>query len=259
VVSPINYSNAEGTMISTFINRCRQSFKSTMATAAPHAKPAVETLESRSLLDANGFVRGLYATILNRASPTDSEVNGWVSQIQSGVSLQTVAAAFAGSSERFGNIVNDDYTAILGRSADQGGLNYWTQQMVNGMSQSQVQAAILATQEAFDHSFGSDQGFINTAFQTALLRQADDAGSNFYLNELANGMSRGDVALQIVNSHEAHLRDIDQLYLQMLGRNADTDAYNFFGNNLDNGGSQIDVASTVGASTEFQDTHGGPV
>jgi hypothetical protein len=259
VVSAINSSNREGTMLTTLLNRCVRSLRSNSPRVTHYPKPIIEALEERSLLDANAYVRALYASILNRPSPTDAEVNGWVAQINSGVSLEAVAKTFAGSSERFGIIVSDDYTQILGRTVDPAGLNFWVNQMANGMSQAQVQASILSTEEAFAHSFGSNKGFIMLSFQTALGRDVDDAASNFFINELADGASRFDVASQIVNSHEAHLHAIDQIYLQLLGRNADADANAFFGTNLDNGGSLIDVVATVGASTEFQEASGGVV
>jgi hypothetical protein len=127
------------------------------------------------------------------------------------------------------------------------------------MSASTVQASILATDEAFAQAFGSDKGFINLAFQTALMRQADDDAVNFYLNQMADGASRGQVAMEIVNSSEAHLTFINQTYLQLLQRNSDADANAFFGNNLNNGASQISVVATVASSDEFQEMHGGVV
>jgi len=244
-------------MLSNLAGRHLHALTPSAQKPAPSSKPAVEALEDRSLMDASAFVHGLYTEILHRPSPDDAEVNGWISQIQNGVTLPQVAMAFAGSSERFGLLIKDDYSRILGRSPDQAGLDFWTQQMANGVDAAQVQAAILASQESFNHNFGSNMGFVMAAFKTALYREADEIGMDFYTHELANGVSRADVASQIVSSHEAHVRVVDQIYLETLQRNADDDAYAFFTTSLDNGGSQTNVVAAVASSGEFQDSHGG--
>src|SRR5436305_1170736 len=86
-------------------------------------RPTVEALEARSLLDANAFVRSLYVNILGRI-PGNGEINGWVSSLNSGMTTAAVTAAFVGSNERFGLMVNQEYSALLGRRVDQASFDY---------------------------------------------------------------------------------------------------------------------------------------
>src|SRR4051794_29332878 len=81
-------------------------------------RPAVETLEGRTLLDASGFVKGLYADILHRPNPSQGEVDGWVNAIRSGVRKEDVVHAFVESNEHRAHFVSDDYVRLLGRPAE---------------------------------------------------------------------------------------------------------------------------------------------
>ncbi|HEV8059527.1 MAG TPA: DUF4214 domain-containing protein, partial [Gemmataceae bacterium] len=148
------------------------------------AKPAVETLENRSLLDASAFVRGLYANILERPSPSAAEVNGWVNQIQNGLSLQTVSADFINSSEHMAVIVKNDYSNFFGRAADQQGLNFWVQQMTNGMSQDQVASQFLGSEEFLMKHGSTNYDFINGVYETVLGRDVDNAGFAYWNEQL---------------------------------------------------------------------------
>src|SRR5262249_4062405 len=62
-----------------------------------------------------GWVKGMYQDILGR-TPSQSEVDGWVQALNSGVSPQQVAYGFAASAEREGNRVRGDYQTFLGRT-----------------------------------------------------------------------------------------------------------------------------------------------
>jgi hypothetical protein len=223
------------------------------------SKPAVEALEDRSLLDASAFVRSLYANILQRPSPSDAEVNGWVSNINSGMSLQAVTQAFLGSNEHFTLIVNTDFTTLLGRPADQGALNFYTQQMVNGMTQDQVEATILGSQEYYFDQGSTNSNFIQGVYFAVLGRSAD-GDVDYWESQLASGSSREQVSARILGSHEAHVRDVDQIYIQMLHRTADDSGSAYWSNFLDSGRTESDVILSLATSTEYESAYGvGPL
>jgi hypothetical protein len=238
-------------------NLIRRSLKqSSSAAGGPNkalALPAVEALEARSLLDANAFVRSLYANILQRSSPTDAEVNGWVSAIDSGVSTQAVTQAFLGSSERFGVIVNNDYTSLLGRSVDPTGQNFFVQQMINGATQDQVEAQILGSQEYFNAHSQTNSAFLQGAYMDVLGRNAANADLQFWSTQFDNGASRTEVGLGILGSHEAHLRAVDMAYLDILHRNVDDmgGSGDYWANFLDSGHSESDLIAALTNSQEY--------
>jgi hypothetical protein len=249
-----------GTVFPDISKRFSRSVSSTSTRASGRSsKPAVEALEDRSLLDASAFVRSLYANILQRPSPSDAEVNGWVSNINSGMSLQAVTQAFLGSNEHFTLIVNTDFTTLLGRPADQGALNFYTQQMVNGMTQDQVEATILGSQEYYFDQGSTNSNFIQGVYFAVLGRSAD-GDVDYWESQLASGSSREQVSARILGSHEAHVRDVDQIYIQMLHRTADDGGSAYWSNFLDSGRTESDVILSLATSTEYESAYGvGPL
>ncbi len=224
------------------------------------AKPAVETLENRSLLDASAFVRGLYANILDRPSPSAAEVNGWVNLIQNGMSLQTVSSDFIYSSEHMSLIVKSDYSTFLGRTADQPGLNYWVQQLSIGVSQDQVAASFLGSEEFLMKHGSTNYDFINGAYETVLGRDVDNAGFAYWNEQLSvetdRQTSHQDVGSEILASNEAHVREVDQIYSELLHRSPGTSESAYWANILDEGATQSGVVGAIANSPEYLGDYG---
>ena len=250
-------------MLHTLLQRCSQAFTSRQAVKQiPSPKPALEALEDRSLLDASAFVRSLYANILDRPSPTNAEVNGWVSQIQNGMSLQAVSAAFIGSNEHFGVIIQNDYSNFFGRPADQAGLNFWVQQMENGMSQDQVASELLSSEEFLMRHGSTNQEFIQGLYQTVLHRNADAAGLAYWNQQLSfetqNQNSHQDISMRFLTGDEAHQADVDAIFAQILHRSPDANGDSFWTNFLNNGGSESQVIAGMVNSSEYLTAEGVP-
>jgi hypothetical protein len=232
------------------------SFNRTRGEPPLSSRPSVEALEERSLLDANAFVRSLYANVLHRFSPSDAEVNGWVNLMQNGMSTQQITGSFLGSTERLGVVVNTDFNVYLERNADQQSLNFWVQQMANGMSQDQVAAAILGSQEYMTLHAATNDGFIKGVYQNVLKRAAEDGALAYWTQQLDNGASRTDVATAILGTHEAHMRDVDTIYAEFLGRMADQNGATSWANALDAGRSESDVIGAIINSPEYINDNG---
>jgi hypothetical protein len=248
-----------------FINHLAKRFLNPLESGSSRkqsfaAKPAVEALESRSLMDANAFVRGLYANVLQRSNPSDAEVNAWVNRIDAGMSLQAVNAAFVGSTERLDVVVKSDYTNLLGRAADQAGLNYWVQQLANGMTQDQVEASMASSEEFFMVHGSTNTEFIQGLYQTVLHRNASDADLTYWNNQLSvvtfHQTTPRDVALRIVSSDEAHLRDVDTIFSEILHRSADDTTRANWASFLDQGGSQAQIITALVNSNEYLGDYG---
>ena len=221
-----------------------------------HSQPGLEGLEARCMLDASAFVRGLYADILHRSNPAQGEVSGWVSQIQSGLSKNSVVAAFVGSNEHRAVLVSDDYTSLLGRTVDQPSLDFWTHQMASGLREDQVRDAVLGSQEYLEHHGDSNATFVDSLYEIELHRGADDASRAFWINQLAAGASRGQIGSQIAGSHEAHLRDVDDVYQEILHRSGDDSGRDNWAAALDNGATVSNVITAFSGSKEYFDDHG---
>jgi hypothetical protein len=77
-----------------------------------------------------GWVNGMYQDLLHR-TPSQTEVNYWLTQLGNGVTTYTVALGFAASLERETTRVQSDYRTYLGRSASGTEVSYWVNQFAN--------------------------------------------------------------------------------------------------------------------------------
>ncbi|BDM24245.1 DUF4214 domain-containing protein [Pseudomonas sp. LRP2-20] len=150
-------------------------------------------------------INELYQALLGRDADAAGAAD-WQAVLANGGSLNDVAAAIAQSSEALqldqsnATFVRELYENVLGRDADQDGLDAWVAQLFNGTSRTDVVQSFLGSTEA---GLKSDSDFIDSLYQSALGRTADEAGKADWQAALANGASHTDVALAIVGSAEA--------------------------------------------------------
>lgn len=150
-------------------------------------------------------IDNLYTTLLGRGADAGGS-DSWEAIIANGGSLADVAAGIAGSTEAQaldqsnGTFVRDLYTNVLGRAVDDGGLDNWVSQLFNGTSRGDVAAAIVGSAEA---TAKVDSTFIDSLYQSATGRAADEGGKATWAEVLANGGTHADVAIGIVGSAEA--------------------------------------------------------
>jgi hypothetical protein len=178
---------------------------------------AVEQLETRNLLSAattavasgivnsteslKDFVAGEYKTFLGRA-PDSGGLQSWVSQLQNGMTPETVEAGIISSAEYLRNNGNDNtqwltslYNSLLGRAPDTTGLNEWLNALAAGMTPNQVAMDIAGSPER--------EAIIITNDYLSFLGRAPEAGAvNGWLNFEAQGNGRAAVATQFLASDE---------------------------------------------------------
>jgi Ca2+-binding RTX toxin-like protein len=97
------------------------------------------------------------------------------------------------------------YEVVLGRSADAGGFEFYSG--TDGTKLIEAANGMLGSDE-FASKFGpinqlSDTQFLDVMYQTAFNRDADSGGLKFWLDKIAEGMSRGEVAVRFAYSAEA--------------------------------------------------------
>ena len=150
-------------------------------------------------------IDSLYTSLLGRGAD-EAGSDSWEAIIANGGSLADVAAGIAGSAEAQeldqsnGDFVRELYTNALGRPADDAGLDAWVNLLFNGTSRGEVAAGIVGSVEAANKS---DSDFIDSLYQSATGRAADEAGKAGWTEVLANGGTHADVAIGIVGSAEA--------------------------------------------------------
>ncbi|AWN38561.1 beta strand repeat-containing protein [Methylobacterium radiodurans] len=182
--------------------------------------------------DPTTYVQGLYANALHRTADAGG-LNFFVNELNAGVSQATVAVQIATSSEaqslntpafQRGVFVTDAidagvarlYYGLLNRSPDAGGLGSFEglvkQAAASGAAAGAIQGlatvanVMLGSPEfAATHAGQTSAAYVDSLYVGALGRHADAAGASYFGAELAQGVSRATVALQIVESAEAQV------------------------------------------------------
>jgi hypothetical protein len=96
------------------------------------------------------------------------------------------------------------YEVLFDREGDIDGLKYWMNEADEGASINQIAGAFEDSEE-FQNEFGndSDEQFVNKLYDYMAGRDADQEGFNYWMDSLADGQSRADVAVSFAASEEA--------------------------------------------------------
>jgi hypothetical protein len=187
------------------------------------ALPAVEQLETRDLLSA--------ATL-------------------------AVASGVVHGTENFTDFVTAEYSALLHRAPDTAGLQAWVAQLANGGPPEAVEAGIAASDEYFKNHGNNTTQWVTGLYNDLLGRGADTAGLNAWVNALAAGSSRIQVAFDFAAGAEREGIIITNDYVNFLKRSPEPGAVNFWLAFLMQGHNRNDVAIQLHASSEFFNLRG---
>jgi len=196
------------------------------------------------------YVCALYVDLLGRA-PDPGGLNIFVGQLASGASPLQVAEDVVNSPEYRADYIENDYEAFLGRSVDPGGLSTWLSAFQVGATDEQIDAAILGSNEFFTDAGGTNSGFIDAVYQDLLGRAPDPSGFSTFSSQLASGVSRTQVALEIDNSTESRTDTVQGFYESLLGRPADPGGLYQWVNLLNSGATDEQVLAAIASSQEF--------
>jgi len=147
-------------------------------------------------------VNDLYKDVLGR----EADVSGlgyYSSLLKNGISLSVIESRLKESEEGRKNFLKSLYKGVLGRDIDTGGLDYHLGLMQKGTSRDDIISSVLRSTE-FNSKYGklSNTDFINTAYNTAFGRKADDGGFDYALNRLNSGISKADIFKSLISSTE---------------------------------------------------------
>jgi len=174
------------------------------------------------------FVTHVYQELLGRA-PDSAGLTNWTNLLTQGTSrIQIVAAIEAGREFRSMEVQNL-YSRLLNRVADTAGLSACVNFLGQGHSITQVEDLLLGSNEYFARrGGGTTAGFLQAVYRDVLGRAIDSGGAQDWGQNLANGLSRADVAAAILSSREAAADLVAALYQHYLNRPADPAGLNAF-------------------------------
>jgi uncharacterized delta-60 repeat protein len=200
---------------------------------------------------ALGWIDGLYGDVLDRTpDPTGLGAAEGALLAASAAARQADALAVATSGEYRANLVAGYYQRLLGRQASAGEINYWVGLLQSGVRDEQVMAAFVASDEYVRKAGGTNAAWLDQAYRDLLGRSRDPQDQGF-LNALAGGATRGQVAAAILASGEYRQHLVRQYYGAFLGRTGADGEINGWVQVLAQGARDEDVAAAILASGEF--------
>ena len=195
------------------------------------------------------FVRALYRDFLGRSAQA-SEVQYWTDRLAAGSSRASVTKSLATSKEWVASVITAYYEDTLGRAPDAAGLAYWVDLARAGRPIERIAADFYASPEYVARVGGSSQAWVRDLYPTLLDRGPDGAGVAHWLDKLASGTSRSDVALGFYQSDESCRARVEALYEKLLDRSADAVGLQSWPPKIRANG-DLALASSLAASTEY--------
>lgn len=213
------------------------------------ARPTLESLESRLVLDNATFVHNVYHDLLNRAP--DPQGNAlWISQLNGGYSRQLLSIFFWRSVEHRQDEVTAFYQNILGRAPDGPGNSAVMAMLRAGATELSVEQTFLNSTE-FRNNHVNNTLFVDAVFSIVLNRAPTTTEEAFWSNQITTA-GIPSVTSGIVNSLESYRLIVTNDYMTYLNRGTDAANRDFWVNQLyANGGSIELVAEAFLSSAEY--------
>jgi V8-like Glu-specific endopeptidase len=196
-----------------------------------------------------------------------NELNAWRTQDDAGT-LPTgpnqhalpnmhpyVASLIVHSNESYGRVVTASYQTYLGRSPDGGGLAYWVGRMGHGLSDEALEANFIGSAEYIANHGGQGEGWVRGMYQDLLGRPPDDAGVQFWLARLAQGVTPAQVAYGFAASAEREGQRVTADYATFLKRVPDPSEVAYWVSRFLTGVSNEDVIAGFISSPEYYKLH----
>lgn len=207
------------------------------------------TISTMSITEARSFVRALYIDVLGREGDPDG-VQYWSSTVAATGDVRGVAAALAGSGERFGGWVNVAYANALHRAPDQAGGAYWWNQLNRGWTLNQLNAGVYGSGEAVQVLGGGDGRMWVEGLYQNLLGRGSSPEERLYWATRAGQEGFVAVAGAISQSAEACDRRLSQYYDVLLGRAMDPGGRSTFSPTLAGSG-DVTAVTAIASSAEY--------
>ncbi|MCH8622813.1 DUF4214 domain-containing protein [Undibacterium sp. TS12] len=166
------------------------------------------------------FVTGLFQILWDR-QPDQQLVDQYASRIDSGLLTRAgveysflIAPEYSPVAEQIVRL----YLAAFNRIPDTDGFTFWMGVHRNGGSNSQI-AQVFAQSEEFVSKYGanlSNTQFLDLIYKNVLGRAADTAGRDYWVEQMNNGMARGEIVNQFAQSPEFKISASTKVYASVV-------------------------------------------
>lgn len=176
--------------------------------ALVNALPAGRALVIQGLLQQNEYltkqVESFYQELLKRAPDADGSAF-WVGRLANGVAPEQVLAAIGGSPEYFEQRSSDNqqfvqqlYQDLLGRTGDQAGVDFWLGTLQQGGTRERIVLGFANSKELIGLLVDDPNdvlGALGGWYQQYLQRNADDAGRDYWTNQVGDVWAKTQAAI----------------------------------------------------------------
>jgi uncharacterized delta-60 repeat protein len=173
------------------------------------------------------FLQKAYVDLLGRKIDAGGQAF-FMGLLAGGTTRQQVVADIEASQEYRTDLIQRLYQQYLHRAADQGGISYFLGQLSMGATDEQIATSLIASGEFFQDAGGTNAGFLNAIYADILGRTIDQSGQKTFSAQLAQGVSRVQIAHDLFSSTEYLTDLVDSFYSIYLQRQADAAGLNGF-------------------------------
>jgi hypothetical protein len=209
--------------------------------------PATRTAGATVASPDEVYVEATFGLFLGRG-PTADESHRWVPTVAFG-DRAALTRALAASDEWAGSRVDQLYRDVLGRPSDPGGRAHWVARIRDGHTLEAIAAFLYGSDELFAASGSTYVGFVDRLYAGILGRPVDDAGRRFWVDRLAAGTSRSQVAGGFYASIESRSSRVTTVFRDVLGRAPDRGGHDYWVEQVQRLG-DVSLAAFLAASDE---------
>ncbi len=127
--------------------------------------------------------------------------------------------------------------------------------MVAGLTDEQLEAGFIGAPEYYQFAGGTDRSWIEAVYLNLLGRQADEAGIDYWVGQLAQGADRSTVAFGFAASVEREGQHVLGLYRKYLGRDANRGEIDYWVGQFKMGFTNEDLVTGFVGSDEYFGMH----
>jgi hypothetical protein len=197
------------------------------------------------------FVAQVFRDLLHRPVDAASLAN-WTGMLARGIDRSQVVLAIEQGPEYRTVLIQGWYQALLHRTADPAGLAGTLLFLQAGGTDEQAEAGLLGSAEYYlTNGGGTNTGFVTALYRDILGQAIDPAAQTFFTTELAGGVARATVALQVLTSGTAERKLVQSDYQQFLHRAGDSAGISHYVTFLGQGGRDEQIIAQLVGSAEY--------
>ncbi|MGN6695417.1 MAG: DUF4394 domain-containing protein [Aquihabitans sp.] len=197
------------------------------------------------------FVRQAYVDVVRDADPDQAEIDAALAALAGGQSPAVWLWNLLQSPEGRGAFVDSEFARLLDRPVDPAGRAFYIAKLERGATRANLRAFLVGSNEYFQRKGGTNEAFVDAAFQDLLGRAPDEAGRTYWIGKLESGTTRTQLANTFQQSSEGRRLRVRLIFATYLDRLPDPSGLAYWMQKLASGSSEERVITTISGGTEY--------